>query len=171
MLARRPLGIHDRAALGVESAGPIRLHKGSPGDELTGNAIQHPEEAVLRCLHDDLSGFTIGRPLASSPLAQFVFTKGAPEMNSPVMRSSTQKKPFFDACVITFRGLPLIVRSSSINCCTLSKSQLSLGVVWKCHLSWPVVRSTARIEHVYKLSTPCAPRNFCTQGSALPVPT
>src|SRR5580698_9643668 len=92
-------------------------------------------------------------------------------MNSPVMRSSTQKKPFFDACVITLRGLPLMFRSSSINCCTLSKSQLSLGVVWKCHLSWPVVRSTARMEHVYKLSRPCAPRNFCTHGSALPVPT
>ena len=31
----------------------------------------------------------IGRPLASSPLAQFTFTNGVPCRNSPVTRSST----------------------------------------------------------------------------------
>jgi hypothetical protein len=34
-------------------------------------------------------GVSIGRPLSSSPLAQFTFTNGCPRMNSPVTRSST----------------------------------------------------------------------------------
>jgi quinohemoprotein ethanol dehydrogenase len=37
---------------------------------------------------------------------------------------------FFDACITTLRCRPPIFSSASRSCCTLSKSQLSSGVVW-----------------------------------------
>ena len=49
------LGIGDRAAAGVDALGPGLVGVGIGREELPARAIEHVEEAVLRCLHDHLA--------------------------------------------------------------------------------------------------------------------
>ena len=61
-----------------------------------------------------------GRPFASKPSSQFVFTYGLPLRNSPVVRSSTYITPLRFAHSITLRGLPCHWMSASTGTCVES---------------------------------------------------
>ncbi len=70
----------------------------------------------------------MGRPFLSSPIDRVMrLTNGFPEMNLPVMRSSTWKYPFLGTSAITLRSCPSIVGSASMKGCVAVKSSPAYG--------------------------------------------
>src|SRR5271157_1300635 len=71
-----------------------------------------------------------GRPSLPYPVVQFCLTMGVASSSSPLVRSSTKKKPFTSECNINLRGRPSHGSSSRMSGPLESQSWVSCGVNW-----------------------------------------